>query len=510
MEKKGKIFSVILFIVFIISTFFTVQNNQVQGQSISSSSSGKFICQAVFSNCSCKKACFAFNEGGMIADCERSCSPEEISTYEPECMFVGANCVDLQGDECMCPQGKFFDGSQCIAGTLDCFNPVDSPICGCNSKTYQNSCLAKAAGIKKFTNDGCNFQSILNCKVDESCPLGICPNGKIYKRFTCNGESCIEITSSNDPCLSEVSSSGTGNSLEINNGFTGVWTTVSNKCLPLENPPLPSSGGCIHCPDIKVICNKPSVIVPQTCNSCSHCENCANTNIALALCVNNGMLEGIVNHSRYLDRSLLTVKEAESDKTVTLSLANPSFISPQVGIIDSPVDLNLILVNKKLLTGVFENMLYTEKITARKVKSPSCFSTKQDAQCCNGFISPSNDKVCPQGFLQSPCLLTNKFSLNVCCPITNSCSVPCGTMCCNKEETCVVLDPCLETMSICFAPASLICQNCTPNGSCANKKPCPDGTSCSNKPDFLCYPFGCPQLNKSSTSSNNETENISN
>ena len=190
-SKRIGIILILLLGTITISCFQISHNNQAQGQAISSSSSGKLICQSVFSSCSCKKTCLAFLEGSMIVDCARSCSTEEISTYEPECMFSGVNCVDFQGDECKCPPSKYFDGTKCTTGTLDCFNPVAAPVCGCNNKTFQNSCLAKASGVKKFTGGGCSFQSILNCKTDENCPLGICPNGKIYKRFNCITDSCL-------------------------------------------------------------------------------------------------------------------------------------------------------------------------------------------------------------------------------------------------------------------------------------------------------------------------------
>ncbi|MBI3591052.1 MAG: hypothetical protein HY094_06735 [Candidatus Melainabacteria bacterium] len=414
-----------------------------------------------------------------------------------------------QGTDCKCTIGNYFDGSICVKGTLDCLEPVVDPVCGCDGNNYSNSCLAKAAGVKQFAKGKCSSVSVLNCSVDGDCPLGICPHGNTYKRFTCKNEKCSNITFAVSPCLSSSSSSsssssGSSGQITISEHFTGVWRMQSVKCFPLTTSSsssgslvgVSSSGNCISCPNLNLICPKGSILVPQTCNSCARCENCRGEKIGFALCLKDGKVKGIINHSKYLDRVEVTSQKIISGNQIILTLDNPTLMSPQSGFVNSPVDLTLKLThdkkNKEVLVGLFDNMLYLEKVRGRKVSPQGCSLTELESNCCNGVVSSSQEKSCQAGFLQSPCLYLGKPSFNACCPASFSCSVPCGLSCCNSNETCVTSDLCIGGNPFCFAPASLICQNCTAQGSCVSGKACPTGTTCSNSPDFLCLPAGCP------------------
>ena len=254
-----------------------------------------------------------------------------------------------------------------------------------------------------------------------------------------------------------------------------------------------SSGNCISCPNIKVVCTGKSVLVPQTCDSCAHCDDCNKPQISLALCVRDGKISGIVNHGRYLDRAIIRSQKTISENEVDVTLGNLSLTNSQGEIKENSVDLKLKFIGKKKrLFGLFDNMFYLEQFRARRVSPIACFSTEQNSDCCNGFVLSSGN-VCPQSSIESKCLLAGKFSVNACCTEQNSCLSPCGSKCCNTDETCVIFDRCIDKNPFCFAPASLICQNCDAMGSCANDKPCSDGTQCNNL-DFLCYPIGCPAL----------------
>ena len=473
----------------------------------SSSSGGKVTCESVFSMCSCENICQIFVEGFAFHDCDdHICTTEETSTYKPDCKFVGStNCIDVQGDKCKCPTGNFFDGTICVLGTLDCLGAVLDPVCGCDNVTYTNSCTAKSSGVKSFTKGKCNSVSIANCASDNDCPFGICSNGKIYKKQTCINDQCAEITFSSNPCIqSSSSSSGISSSGEIviDSGFRGVWRVTASRCRHYSSSSsgssLPitasSSGTCISCPNVNVTCKPPGIFVPQSCNQCAHCDDCKNAVITFALCTKDNKLQGIVNHSRYLDRSTVKSQKIISKDKVNLTLSNPQLVNPQEGIVDFPVNLTLKLLNKKKLIGVFDNKFYLETIRAKKVSADGCFSTVFPNTCCNGFLSSSSETSCLKGFSTSPCLLAGKPLLNACCPTSSSCTVPCGPACCSSDETCVGSDLCNKGNPFCFATASLICQSCASQGSCANNQSCPSGTECSNQPDFLCYPSGCPQL----------------
>lgn len=117
--------------------------------------------------------------------------------------------------DCKCSSGSFFDGTQCITGTLDCTEDAFDTVCGCDGLNYLNICSAMASGIKKFTKDQCGSVSNFSCTADDQCPLGTCTNGSNFKKFTCNSTNmCTNIEFSIDPCLS--SSSGGTTDTDVN------------------------------------------------------------------------------------------------------------------------------------------------------------------------------------------------------------------------------------------------------------------------------------------------------
>lgn len=101
---------------------------------------------------------------------------------------------------CKCSSGNFFDEKDCSKGILDCSNTATDNVCGCDNKNYLNSCIARANGIKKFTKGGCGSDSGLTCSTDDQCPIGSCPDGERFKRFTCTNGKCTQITFSIEPC----------------------------------------------------------------------------------------------------------------------------------------------------------------------------------------------------------------------------------------------------------------------------------------------------------------------
>lgn len=106
-----------------------------------------------------------------------------------------------QGTDCRCSSGNYFDEMLCVLGTLSCTTTNDQ-VCSCDNQNFLNSCIARANGVKKYTKGNCDSESNLSCSIDSQCPLETCPNGIIYKKFTCKNAKCTKNVFSAEPCFS--------------------------------------------------------------------------------------------------------------------------------------------------------------------------------------------------------------------------------------------------------------------------------------------------------------------
>lgn len=137
--------------------------------------------------------------------------------------------------DCKCTSGNVFANNDCIKGTLDCSTTAIDQICGCDNKNYSNSCFARATGIKKFTKGQCGSDQNLSCSLDDECPIGICPNGNTFKKFTCTSKACTNIVFSSEPCSLDCKCTS-GNFFDEKDCIKGT--------LDCSNKPIDQVCGC--------------------------------------------------------------------------------------------------------------------------------------------------------------------------------------------------------------------------------------------------------------------------
>ena len=431
-----------------------------------------------------------------LGTCPDGTTYKRSSCVSNQCTRISFSEDPCELTSCTCAIGEYFDGENCVEGEILCTLESDS-VCGCDGVTYSNSCLARAAGIKEFTNGECSSTVVLSCSKDADCPDGICEDGKLFKRFSCGSNSqCEELVYVVDPCESLSTSGGSSSSggkefSKISKNLTGFWLANVVKCFPKEKPePNFDSDDCIVCPQVAVSCSDGSVLVPQSCNACAHCEDCQDVQIGLQLCVEKNQLTGIINHNRYLDRAVITTEKVARRRKVLASTLSESLGT------EVEIKLQLGRKKKKQLIGNLDNMLYLERFRAKKINSKACpVVTDKGSDCCRGYVLPSSSTKCTANFSSTQCLSSEiNTSASVCCPVSSSCVVPCGSQCCAENETCRLSNPCSDGNPLCFANSSLSCIDCSSRGSCSiSEGLCPAGTQCTGAPDFLCIPTGCPQ-----------------
>ena len=315
----------LLFITFFLCfAFMTLFDNKVTGQMQTSSSSG-------FSPC-IECALPVCSSGQVLSVSADSC------TECPQCI-----------DDCKCPDGERFDGEKCVSNSngVACI-ALYAPVCGCDSKTYGNSCVAAGEGVKHFTQGECDSSSSgeisIPCNEDKDCPPGECPDGTTYTNYSCQDGKCFQLQFFADPCLFHQlsSSSGSISGIDLNKKFVGIWKARLPECNPetiIGREIKFEDRNCIKCEPIQILCIRGTVRVPDSCKECTHCEKCSDLGfISLKLCVKNAILSGtsspfgiLESDSMITSQKIISANEIEvtfqdeneNSETVTLKLKNP-------------------------------------------------------------------------------------------------------------------------------------------------------------------------------------------
>lgn len=490
--KKTDLITLIFPAIIIIFCVLNSKPLSVQSQTLLSSSSGSFEMVCV--------------------DCaEPLCSSGQVlSTPKDSCLDCPV-CID----DCKCPGGMRFDGENCLSSDdkYACILLYD-PVCGCNGKTYSNSCFANVEGLKRFTRGECSSSSgtiSLTCKSDSDCPKGTCPNGSTYTAYNCLGGMCNQLLFFADPCqfLQSSSSSSSGTCIDcrwipcpqrgatdcavctpcigsssssggviqriaLSRNFTGIWRGRIRATVPPASTVSPG-GECFNdicglafcrqnpedprcAPDI-IMCQAEEIPVPcndPTCNFGPCAGQSGNSGIiTLDLCVKEGRLEGTVNQNGFIDNGIITSQDVITPVKVVVTIQDKN------GKIET-LTLKLHSMFGRFLRGAFSS---GKTFIARKVnRLRSC------------TFSP--------------------------------CKNPCGEFCCNENEMCKRAG-CTADPERCYG-AYLGCEpitsssssgggnfkECKSYGSCKGPNleelPCPEGTFCSGLPAYGCYPPGCP------------------
>jgi hypothetical protein len=171
--------------------------------------------------------------------CEASsscCLPGSI-----DCCFIAPQPDGGRGctTDTECPATQYCSGIGCGTAGTCLTRPVDcpdagEPVCGCDDVTYENSCLAEAAGVRAAASGSCGaIDAGMACNTNADCP-----SASVTAANYCAGSGC----GTPGVCTPEPRTCST-----LDQPVCGCnGTTYANSCLAAESGERVSyDGGCV-------------------------------------------------------------------------------------------------------------------------------------------------------------------------------------------------------------------------------------------------------------------------
>ncbi len=151
---------------------------------------------------------------------------------------------------------------------------------------------------------------------------------------------------------------GQETSIVLDNNFIGTWQG-KNPVPEFSSTSLANCETLVDCPQKNIRCDHEELYLVQTCDMCARCVKASRT-ITLKLCLVDGKIQGIVQHSGILNKGTIISQTVFAPSNVVLNIQdNKGKLST----------LTLKLLEDKKLHGTFS---YGIGFDARKLKASGC------------------------------------------------------------------------------------------------------------------------------------------
>lgn len=168
-------------------------------------------------------------------------------------------------------------------------------------------------------------------------------------------------SSSSSGSVQSNSSSSSSGLIALNKNFSGIWQGTKS----------PQKPECIICAQVLPKCDLDEILIPQSCTECAHCEASDSeepvrlnnqiklSKINLMLCVNDGILQGVINQAGSIKNATITTQNIINKNEVSITFEEDGITR----------NATLQLINNKSLLVNFPDK---QTFKTRKVKIVNC------------------------------------------------------------------------------------------------------------------------------------------